>query len=247
MYRDSFDKCPRCGVELVDARSARGCRVCGGLWVEEAVLTEMILAMLPPRPLSRLALAVLERAEAPIGCPTCGEAMEAATIHEVSIDRCGKHGIWFDALELQAALHRVTDPELAPPLELLDEPPPPPPPPLRRPRPEASRSEVELTFQVRAPGQPVREVRTRRSVVKIGKLHSSTVLIEGDETVNRMHAIIEVNGPGDVSIIDLASAAGTFVNGQEVTRARLQSGDTIGVGDTRLHLTIAPPPPAAPE
>jgi hypothetical protein len=61
MYRDSFEKCPRCATELVDARSARGCRVCGGLWVEEQVFTEMILAMLPPRPLSRLVLAVIDR------------------------------------------------------------------------------------------------------------------------------------------------------------------------------------------
>ncbi|HWO23936.1 MAG TPA: FHA domain-containing protein [Kofleriaceae bacterium] len=245
MYRDSFEKCPRCGVELVDARSARGCRACGGLWVEEAVLTEMILAMLPPRPLSRLTLAVIERVDAAIGCPTCGEAMEAASIHEVSIDRCGKHGIWFDALELQTALHRVADPELVPPLELLEEPPAPWEQP-RRPPPEASRREVELAFHVRAPGQPVREVRTRRSIVKIGKVPSSTVLIEGDERVSRIHAIIEVNGVDDVVVIDLGSEAGTSVNGEKINKRRLRSGDELRLGDTLLHLTIAPPPPAAP-
>jgi FHA domain/Transcription factor zinc-finger len=236
MYRDSFEKCPRCGVVLVDARSARGCRVCGGLWVEEAVLTEMILAMLPQQPLSRLALAVIERADAPVGCPTCGEAMEAASIHEVCIDRCGKHGIWFDALELQTALRRVADPKLAPPLELLDEPPT-PTPPL-----EASGSEVELTFQVRAPGNPVREVRTRRSVVKIGKAPSSTVSIEGDERVSRMHAIIEVKSADDVVVIDLGASGGTRVNGEMINKWRLRSGDELRLGDTLLHLTIASPP-----
>ena len=59
-----------------------------------------------------------------------------------------------------------------------------------------------------------------------------------DETVSRMHAIIEVNGPGDVSIIDLGSTKGTFVNGQKVNKAKLQSGDTIVVGETRIELAI---------
>src|SRR5690606_14239099 len=49
---------------------------------------------------------------------------------------------------------------------------------------------------------------------------------------------IEVNGPGDVSIIDLGSTKGTFVNGQKVNKAKLQSGDIIQVGDTRIELAI---------
>ena len=56
-----------------------------------------------------------------------------------------------------------------------------------------------------------------------------------------MHAIIEVNGPGDVSIIDLGSTKGTFVNGQKVNKAKLQSGDTIVVGETRIELAIGAP------
>lgn len=76
MYRDSFEKCPRCAVELTDARSARGCRSCGGLWVEEPVLSEMVLEMLPPGRLSHLQLAVLQRAEPAIACPACGDRME---------------------------------------------------------------------------------------------------------------------------------------------------------------------------
>jgi hypothetical protein len=53
-----------------------------------------------------------------------------------------------------------------------------------------------------------------------------------------MHAIIEVNGPGDVSIIDLGSTKGTFVNGQKVNKAKLQTGDTIVVGETKIELAI---------
>lgn len=107
MYRDSFEKCPRCAVELTDARSARGCRSCGGLWVEEHVLSEMVLEMLPPGSLSRLQLAAVSRAEPAIACPTCGDRMEQTEIHQARIDRCSKHGVWFDREELQQALHRI--------------------------------------------------------------------------------------------------------------------------------------------
>src|SRR5205814_9479091 len=41
-----------------------------------------------------------------------------------------------------------------------------------------------------------------------------------------------------VSIIDLGSTKGTFVNGQKVNKAKLQSGDTIVVGETRIELAI---------
>ena len=53
-----------------------------------------------------------------------------------------------------------------------------------------------------------------------------------------MHAIIEVTGPGDISIIDLGSTKGTFVNGQKVNKAKLQDGDSIVLGDIRIELAI---------
>jgi Zn-finger nucleic acid-binding protein len=251
-YRDAFEKCPRCGVDLVDARSARGCRTCGGLWIEEAVLTEMILAMLPPRPLSRLALAVIDRTEAPVGCPTCGDAMQATSIHEVILDRCAKHGIWFDARELQAALHSVTDPDRAPPLEMLAE--THAPRPSRRPRPPArprraaapARPDagpphgVELVFQILAPDGPPREVRVAKPIIKLGRAASANVHIDRDDTVSRMHALIEVVSADEVTVIDLGSAAGTWVNGRQIQKQQLRSGDTLQLGGTLMNVTIAP-------
>lgn len=232
MYRDSFEKCPRCGVELVDARSARGCRACGGLWIEEPVLTEMILKMLPPRPLSRLVLAVIDRSGAPIGCPTCGDVMEPVSIHEVILDRCVKHGIWFDALELQEALRSAADPDRAPPLEDLAE-----PPPRRVPAPRLG--EVELVLQVYEPRRPPREVRARQDIIKLGSARSAHVRID-DDSVNRVHAVIDVNGPDDVELIDLGSREGTRVNGVLVQSRKLRTGDTIQLGSTFVHVTIAP-------
>jgi Zn-finger nucleic acid-binding protein len=240
MYRDSFEKCPRCGVELVDARSVRGCRACGGLWVKEPILTEMILTMLPPRPLSRLVLAVIDRSGAPIGCPTCGDGMESTSIHDVILDRCTKHGIWFDASELQEALCRVADPDRAPPLEDLAE-----SPAWHAPRQPAASAQppagdVELVFQIRAPGRPPREVRVQQPIIKLGRLPHAHVYIDDDE-VSRMHAVIEANSADDVVVIDLGSAAGTRVNGELIWKQKLQSGTTIQLGRTSLHITIAAP------
>jgi pSer/pThr/pTyr-binding forkhead associated (FHA) protein len=120
-------------------------------------------------------------------------------------------------------------------------------------------AKVPLTFRIYKGDQLVREERLSLSVIKLGKVPSAHLKLD-DETVSRMHAIIEVNGPGDVSIIDLGSTKGTFVNGQKVNKAKLQSGDAIVVGETRIELAIgaedediptrvsiaqAPPPSAA--
>src|SRR3954470_1950590 len=98
-------------------------------------------------------------------------------------------------------------------------------------------AKVPLTFRIFKGDQLVREEKLSLSVIKLGKVPSAHLKLD-DETVSRMHAIIEVNGPGDVSIIDLGSTKGTFVNGQKVNKAKLQSGDTIVVGETRIELAI---------
>jgi FHA domain len=96
---------------------------------------------------------------------------------------------------------------------------------------------VPLTFRIFKGEQLVREERLSLSVIKIGKVPSAHLKLD-DETVSRTHAIIEVNGPGDVSIIDLGSTKGTFVNGQKVNKAKLQTGDSIAVGETRIEVAI---------
>ena len=74
-------------------------------------------------------------------------------------------------------------------------------------------------------------------IIKIGKVASSHLRLE-DDVASRMHAMIEVTGPDEIYIIDLGSAAGTFVNGQRSNKARLQNGDEIVVGETRLMVEI---------
>src|SRR5215218_2739424 len=98
-------------------------------------------------------------------------------------------------------------------------------------------AKVPLTFRIFKGDQLIREERLSLSVIKLGKVPSAHLKLD-DETVSRMHAVIEVTGPGDISIIDLGSTKGTFVNGQKVNKAKLQSGDQIVVGDTRIEVAV---------
>ena len=94
-----------------------------------------------------------------------------------------------------------------------------------------------LSFRIFHNGQLVRETLLTQGVIKIGKVPSAHLKID-DDKVSRMHAIIEVLG-NDVSVIDLGSTGGTFVNGQKINKAKLVTGDAITVGDTRIELSIA--------
>ena len=59
------------------------------------------------------------------------------------------------------------------------------------------------------------------------------VLIE--DMVSRKHAKIALS-PGQITISDLGSTNGTFVNGEKVKRARLKEGDRILIGTSILKL-----------
>lgn len=77
-----------------------------------------------------------------------------------------------------------------------------------------------------------------QDVIKIGKLRSSDLHLE-DDTVARMHAVLEVTS-GELRLVDLGSAAGSSINGQRVTKsAAISSGDSLRVGPFRLEVDAA--------
>jgi len=77
-----------------------------------------------------------------------------------------------------------------------------------------------------------------QDVIKIGKLKSSHLCLE-DDTVARMHAVIEVSG-SDVRVIDLGSSTGTILNDQRVEKnAVLKHGDVLVFGPYRIEVEIA--------
>src|SRR4029077_19420250 len=112
---------------------------------------------------------------------------------------------------------------------------------------------VPIKFEIYKGDALVREEVLTQDVIKVGKLASSHLRID-DETVSRMHAVIEVTGPDEIHVIDLVSTRGTLVNGERINKARLQSGDEIMFGESRVIVSFLeaqvagqpPPPPPAP-
>ena len=56
-----------------------------------------------------------------------------------------------------------------------------------------------------------------------------------DDAVSQTHAMVFVDEAG-VSLVDVASTNGTFVNGRKVTEAELVAGDLLRVGETRIEI-----------
>lgn len=100
-------------------------------------------------------------------------------------------------------------------------------------------AKVSMTFRIYQGENLVRTETLSQDIIKVGKLPSSHLRIE-DENVSRMHAVIEVTGPDEIYIIDLGSAAGTVVNGKKVNKGRLQNGDEVTLGATRIIVEIGP-------
>ena len=78
-----------------------------------------------------------------------------------------------------------------------------------------------------------------REIIKIGRLASAHLCLE-DDKVSRIHSVIEVAPEGTISIIDMGSTEGTFVNGRRVNKGALNAGDEIRLGGTRLVLGLGP-------
>ncbi|MCB9523371.1 MAG: AgmX/PglI C-terminal domain-containing protein [Myxococcales bacterium] len=95
-----------------------------------------------------------------------------------------------------------------------------------------------VKFDIYEGDQLVRTEILSEATIKVGKLSSSHLRID-DESVSRMHAVIEVGGPESVVLLDLGSSAGTFVNGEKVTKRSLRTGDQLQFGNVVVVVAIA--------
>src|SRR5262245_22762604 len=102
-----------------------------------------------------------------------------------------------------------------------------------------------LNLRIFHGGQLVDQKTLAQDVIKIGKLKSSHLCLE-DDSVARMHAVIEVSG-SDVRVIDLGSSTGTILNGRRVEKNDvLKSGDVLEFGPFRIEVEFAAMPAQAP-
>jgi len=84
--------------------------------------------------------------------------------------------------------------------------------------------------------------------LRLGRSSSNDIHM-ADGELSRNHCMFEVDSRGEITVVDLASANGTFVNGRQLGSEAftLKAGDEIEAGATRLRVVFegeTPPPPA---
>jgi TonB family protein len=94
---------------------------------------------------------------------------------------------------------------------------------------------VPLTLKVFKGESLVTSKDFERDIIKIGRLSSAHLCLD-DEKVSRIHSVIEVGADGSLSIIDMGSVEGTYVNGKRVNKGKVSFGDEIRVGGTTIRL-----------
>jgi len=100
------------------------------------------------------------------------------------------------------------------------------------------KAKVALTFALYQGDQLVRRDMIAQDIVKVGKDPRSHLRVD-DELASRMHAVIEVASPSDITLIDLGNEPGTLVNGQRVNKCKIRPGDQIQIGSTLIVLESA--------
>ncbi len=98
---------------------------------------------------------------------------------------------------------------------------------------------VPLTLKVYKGDQLIATKEYDRDIIKIGRLSSAHLCLD-DEKVSRIHSVIEVAPNGALSIIDMGSVEGTYVNGKRVNKGAIASGDEIKVGGTLIRVALSP-------
>jgi len=107
------------------------------------------------------------------------------------------------------------------------------------------KAKVALTFALYQGDQLVRRDTIAQDIVKVGKDPRSHLRVD-DDLASRMHAVIEVASPADITLIDLGNEPGTLVNGQRVNKCKIRPGDQIQIGSTLIVLENAEPATASP-
>ena len=95
-----------CGDGLREAKAGENrlerCDRCGGVWLEWATFVAMWTRIAPDA--REPVMTTRPGATRQRSCPDCGNPMAPLVLRAVPIEHCGAHGVWFDRVELEAAL-----------------------------------------------------------------------------------------------------------------------------------------------
>lgn len=95
--------CPVCDAPLDEAGRTNRCLLCEGAWVAE----ETLVAILEQSTSTLVELPWETRQDKPRPCADCKVAMQTVNLGSVALDRCDKHGVWFDANELTQLIRQA--------------------------------------------------------------------------------------------------------------------------------------------
>ena len=70
----------------------------------------------------------------------------------------------------------------------------------------------------------------------VGRAARSDFVVDS-AMVSRVHCRLQLNDGDELELEDLGSTNGTFVNGQKVTRVKLNDGDTVTIGRVQFVVT----------
>src|SRR5438105_4879283 len=110
--------------------------------------------------------------------------------------------------------------------------------------PMEGKQKVALTFALYQNEALVGRETVTQDIVKVGKDAKSHLRVD-DELASRMHAVIEVASPEDITLIDLGNEPGTLVNGARVNKCKINAGDQLQIGGTTIVFESAQPVVAA--
>ncbi|AKT39666.1 AgmX/PglI C-terminal domain-containing protein [Chondromyces crocatus] len=102
------------------------------------------------------------------------------------------------------------------------------------------KQKVAITFALYQNEALLRRETVTQDIIKVGKDPKSHLRID-DELASRMHAVVEVTSPSDITLIDLGNEPGTMVNGARVNKCKVNAGDQIQIGGTRIVVERAEP------
>ncbi len=118
---------------------------------------------------------------------------------------------------------------------------------FRRPRPAAGAGETYLLLEPLAPGG--RPLAVSADDATAGRDARAAALLVDDPSVSPLHARITRMGDGAPWVFDLGSAAGSWINFEEIPPegAPLRDGDRLNFGRAAFRVRLKPPPAAGGE
>lgn len=221
MYRDMFQRCPRCATELRELHTMAACPTCDGRFVPLPVFLELANDMQPHGSSPIVALPLWPRTDSPIGCPSCGDAMAPVHLNVVLLDLCSKHGLWFDRGEMSYSLMLFS---------------------------QTAEHSLQARDQMMATAWLVLDLQDRRrtSTQRFAFIHSHVLLGSASHASVQLptapaHAAIIYRMPGQRPLLIVDGDQQVMVNDQPVTRATLAAGDRIQIAEHSLDVVYTAP------